>query len=338
MPRNSLDRSSLALCLGLLALASAGPAAARGPVGARDADYQTAIEQAHKRYQSDHGGSIPDNIAAATGANPELYGIVIVRVDGKVWEIGDSKASFPMTATASPFTAALAVEQRGADLFSGPRGAVAGTVPLPNARGSADWGLPPTTALELDGSLATLSLIQPHADAEAKWRGVLENLGRFAGGDLAVDPRAYNSEKPLVSRLPQIARDLGSDGRLADDADVTADLYLRQSAVAVTTRDLAIMAATLANDGVNPLNRKKVVNPATAQKIQALLAGKRKGQSAWMAKGGILACAGNSGAILVVLPGRLGLATYAPPLDGNGVSVRGQRAIKYLSQALMFNP
>ncbi len=327
-----------ALALGMLALGSAWPALARGPMGARDADIQMAVAQAHKRYQSDHSGKIPANIAAATGASPDSYAIVVVRVDGKIFEVGDSALRFVLTSVSSPFTAALAVEQNGPDLFSSAKGAVAGTVPLPNARGSADWGAAPTTALELDGSLATLSLVQPQRNADGKWKALLENFSLFAGGELAYDTRAYQAEKPLVPNLSQAARNLGKDGRLSDDPEITADLYLRQNAVAVTTRELAIMAATLANDGVNPVNQKKVVSAATAQAVQPLLAAARKGQSVWMSKEGILACAGSSGAIMVVLPGRLGIATYAPPLDGGGVSVRGQRAIKYLSQALMFSP
>jgi glutaminase len=327
-----------ALAIGLLAVAMLGPAAARGPMGARDADFETAVEQAHKRYKSDRGGKVSESIAAVTSNSPDAYAIVVVRVDGKVFERGDSGLKFLLTATATPFTAALAAEQQGADLFSSAKGAVAGTVPLPNARGSSDWGLAPTAALELDGSLATLSLVQPQKDAEGKWRALLENFGKFAGAELAVDQRAYKAAKPVVPRLPQQARQLGTDGRLKDDADITADLYLRQNTVSVTARELAIMAATLANDGVNPVQQKRVVTAATAQAIAPLLAAKRKGQSAWMSKEGILAIAGSSGAIMIVLPGRLGIATYAPPLDAGGVSVRGQRAVKYLSQALMFNP
>jgi len=270
--------------------------------------------------------------------SPDAYAIVVVRVDGKVFEQGDAAVRFLLTEAAAPFTAALAVEQQGADLFSSAKGAVAGTVPLPNARGSSDWGLAPTAALEFDGALATLSLVQPQKDAEGKWRVLLENFGRFAGEELAVDQRAYQAATPVVARVPQQARQLATDGRLKDDADLTADLYLRQYTVSVTARELAIMAATLANDGVNPVNQKRVVSAATAQAMTPLLAAKRKGQSAWMSKQGILACAGSSGVIMVVLPGRLGIATYAPPLDAAGVSVRGQRAVRFLSQALMFNP
>ena len=316
----------------------AGTAVARGPIGARDADYQMAVTQAHSRYRDDHSGSIPDNVVASTGAAADSFGVVVVRIDGKIYEAGDAGIRFAQSTLAAPFTAALAIEQHGPDVLSGPKGAVAGTVPLPPARGSADWGLAPTSALELDGSLATLSLLQPQKDAEGKWKILLESFGKFAGAGLALDQRAYRSDKPLVPRVPQIARDLGSDGRLADDAAITADLYLRQCALTVSARELAIMAATLANDGVNPVTQTRVISVATAQKVQAMLAAKRKGHSAWMVKAGIAGSIGNTGGIIVVLPGRLGLATYSPPLDAAGVSVRGQRAVKYLSQALLFNP
>jgi len=165
---------------------------------------------------------------------------------------------------------------------------------------------------------------------------LLDNLNKFAGRELSVNDAAYHGATPLAARVPQIARELASDGRLQDDVDSTADLFLRQASVAVTAHDLAIMAATLANDGVNPVTRKTVVKPAVAQAMQAQLTAARKGSSAWMSKAGIAASAGISGGIFVVVPGRLGIAVYAPPLDASGVSVRGQKAIKYLSQALMF--
>jgi glutaminase len=155
---------------------------------------------------------------------------------------------------------------------------------------------------------------------------------------LAVHNGAYRAATPIVPRVPENARDLSDEGRLLDDEQPTVDLYLRQSSLALTTRYLAVMAATLANDGMNPLTRQQVVSTAVAQSIQGQLASTRSGTAEWMVKAGIRANASASGAIIVVLPGRLGLAVYSPPLDASGVSVRGQRAIKYLSQALFFNP
>jgi glutaminase len=325
------------IATGLLAV-TASDAIARGPIGAREADYEMAVSQAHQRYQADPSGKVPENVAALAGTRPDAFGVVVVRSDGRVFEAGDTSLRFPQGAIAATFTAALALEQHGSDLMSSAKGAVAGTVPLPNARGAADWGLAPTAALELDGSLATLSLVQPSGDAAGKWTLILDNFGKFAGAPLSLDEHAYRAEKPLVARLPQAAQELATDGRLKDDPGITADLYLKQISVAATTRELAIMAATLANDGVNPVNEKRVVSAETAKKVQEMLLAKRKGQSAWMFKAGIAASVGNTGAIIVVLPGRLGVATYSPPLDSAGVSVRGQRAIKYLSQALLFNP
>jgi glutaminase len=319
----------------LLWLASSSTTLARGPLGAREADYQLAISQAYQRYQSDTTGKIAEPIAGLP-ALATHYAVVIVRVDGKIWEQGDARVPFVLAAMAAPFTAALAAEQRGPELLNSTAGAVAGTAPVPPGRTVADWGPAPNMAFGAEGSIATLGLVQPQHDADAKWRALMQNFNRFAGAELSVNDRAYHGEPPLAARVPQLTRELASDGRLQDDVDPTADLYLRQSAVSVTARDLAIMAATLANDGVNPVDRKMVVKPEVAQAIQSQLLAPRKGSSTWMSKAGIAASAGISGGIFVVVPGRLGIAVYAPPLDASGVSMRGQKAIKYLSQALMF--
>lgn len=316
----------------LLATSVAG---ARGPLGAREADYQMAVAQAYQRYRAEATGKVAEPVAALS-AVPTHYAVVVVRVDGKIWEEGDARVPFVLGAMAAPFTAALAAEQHGPELLNSTAGAVAGTAPVPPGRTVADWGPAPNVAFGLEGSIATLSLVQPQRDAEGKWRGLLENLSQFAGASLSVNDAAYHGATPLAPRVPQVTRELASDGRLKDDVDSTADLYLRQSSVTVSAHDLAIMAAALANDGVNPVTGKKAVSAAVAQSIQGQLTGARKGSSAWMSKAGIAASAGISGGIFVVVPGRLGIAVYAPPLDGSGVSVRGQKAIKYLSQVLMF--
>jgi glutaminase len=324
------------LGIGLLSLAGA-TVSARGPLGARDADYQLAVSQAYQRYQAEPTGKIAEPIAALS-ATPNHYAIVVVRVDGKIWEQGDVRVPFVLTALAAPFTAALAAEQGGPEVLNSTQGAVAGTAPVPPARTVADWGSAPNAALGVDGSIATLSLVKPQHDADGKWRALLDNFNKFAGAELSVNAAAYKGTTPLVPRVPQSTKELGSDGRLFDDADAMADLYLRQNSVSVTAHDLAVMAATLANDGVNPVSGKTVVSAAAAHSIQAQLKSARKGSSAWMSKAGIPASAGISGGVFVVVPGRLGIAVYSPPLDSSGVSVRGQKAIRYLSQALMFTP
>jgi glutaminase len=330
-------RNWVILAAGVLALGLSAGTPARGPKAARDADYQLAVTQAHKRYASNTSGKVANDVPALAAVSPDLFAVVVTRVDGQVVEAGDSGKTLALTGIGAPFTAALVAEQQGVEALTGTLAAVAGIAPLPNARGAADWGDSPTTALAPDGSLATLALVQPKGDVEAKWRALLDNFSKFSGTRIGLDDAAYRSAQSAAARVQDIARRLAEDGRLVDDAQATSDLFLRQAATAVTTRELSIMAATLANDGVNPVTRHRATRAPVAQNIQQLVAlsGVRGGKSSALNKSGLIATASRSGAIIVIVPGRMGIAVYAPPLDSAGVSVRGQLALRYLNQALM---
>ena len=298
-------RPGLTILAGLLALVSVDVSLARGPKGARDSDMQMAVTQAHKRYKPDSSGTLAEVVPTGTRISPELYGVVVVRVNGKVFEAGDTNVPFVLAAVAAPFTAALVIEQQG----------------------NAKLGNP----LDREGSIATVSLVKPQHDADAKWRAVIGNLGAFSGRELFLDRDMYRSASAATASAQEIARHLAGQGRLQDDADATADLFVKQGAVTLTARDLAIMAATLANDGKNPLSGNTVVKPEVCQTLQSLIF------TYGLQKVGMTAVAGKSGAIIAIVPGRMGIATYSAPLDAAGNSVRGQRAIKYLSQALQVN-
>jgi glutaminase len=285
-----------------LVFTSSLPAPARGPIGGRDADYQMAIAQAHKRYLPDRSGTIPDAVPRLAKISPNLYGVVLVRVDGKVWEAGDSRIPFVLSGVAAPFTAALVAGQ-GVTLGDNP--------------------------LDGEGALVTISLAGPQHDAGAKWRAVLGNLGAFAGRDLLLDDGMYRSASAAAVSVQEMARKLAADGKLHDDADATADLYVKQSAVTLTAYDLALMAATFANDGKNPMNGRVVVKPGISKSLQTLIS--RDG----LQQAGMASVAGKAGCIVAVVPGRFGLAVYSPPLDAAGTSVRGKRAIQYLAHVLM---
>jgi glutaminase len=297
----SRHRPGLVVLAGLLALVVSDHSLARGPKGARDADMQTAVSQAHKRYKPDRSGTIPDFVPRLSKISPDLYGVVLVRVDGKIFEAGDTRIPFVLTAVAAPFTAALVAEQHGA-----------GT----------------QNPLDLEGSLTTVSLVKPQHDPQGKWRAVLAGFGAFAGRELFLDDDMYRSASTATESVREIARRLAGQGLLQDDADATSDLFVKQGAVTLTARDLAVMAATLANDGRNPVKGNAVVKPEVARRLQALVA------ASGLQNVGMTAMAGKGGAIIGIVPGRMGIATYSPPLDAAGTSVRGERAIKYLSQAL----
>jgi glutaminase len=327
------------LAAGVLALGMSASTPARGPKAARDADYVLAVNQAHKRYAGNPAGKVTNDVPVLAAVSPSLFAVVVARVDGKIFEAGDASTRFALTGLAAPFAAALVAEQRGPEALSGTLAAAAGLTPLPNARGASDWGASPTTALKPRGAIATLALLEPKGDADAKWRALQLNLSKFANAPVSVDDAIYRSAKTDPRQIEATARDLAGDGGLADDVTVTTDLYLRQGSVTVTARELAVMAATLANDGVNPSSRDAAVRPAVAQGIVQLIsqAGIRGGKSSALNKAMLIATSGSSGAILVVVPGRLGIGVYAPPLDSSGVSVRGQQALRYLDQALMLD-
>jgi glutaminase len=201
--------------------------------------------------------------------------------------------------------------------------------PFAAAMVAEQGGTPADKSFDAEGSLVTLSLAKPQHDADAKWRAVLGNLGAFAGRDLFLDDGVYRSANAAAAAVQEMAQKLAADGKLQDDAAVTADLYVRQGAVTLTAYDLALMAATVANDGKNPLNGRVVVKPEVSKSLQTLIG--RDG----LQRAGMASVSGKAGCIIAVVPGRFGLAVYSPPLDAAGNSVRGKRAIQYLSQVLM---
>src|SRR5262245_50906007 len=158
----------------LLTLLMATAATARGPLGARDADLQMAVSQAHKRYKDDRSGKVPADVPALTKISPDFYGVVIVRVDGKIYEAGDTSIPFVLAAVATPVTAALVAEQQGTEVLAHKVGVAAGP-PTAATTQPVGTGAGANNPLDWEGSISTLSLVQPQKDVDAKWRAVLGN-------------------------------------------------------------------------------------------------------------------------------------------------------------------
>ena len=188
------------------------------------------------------------------------------------------------------------------------------------------------------GAIATTSLI-PGDTAEAKWERVRDGLSRFAGRELSLDHDVYASEAASNLRNRGIAHLLESYGRVSFDPDEATDVYTRQCSLDVTAHDLAVMAATLADGGVNPVTGVRVIVPGVCRRVLAVMAtaGLYELSGDWLYEIGLPGKSGVSGGIVTVAPGKGGLATYSPPLDAAGNSVRGQLATKYLSERLGLN-
>jgi glutaminase len=188
------------------------------------------------------------------------------------------------------------------------------------------------------GAIASSSLV-PGDTAEEKWEAIRSGLSRFAGRELSLDSDVYASESATNLRNHGIARLLASYDRIYFDPDQTTDVYTRQCSLSVTVHDLAVMGATLADGGMNPITGEQVVGRGVCRRVLAVMAtaGLYELSGDWLYEIGMPGKSGVSGGIVTVSPGKGGMATYSPPLDAAGNSVRGQLVTKFLAERLGLN-
>jgi len=188
------------------------------------------------------------------------------------------------------------------------------------------------------GAIAATSLA-PGATAEAKWEFVREGLSRFAGRALSLNREVYESEAATNQRNEGIAKMLRAHQRIYFDPIESTDVYTKQCSLNVTARDLATMGATLANGGMNPITRDRVIDPIHCQHVLAVMvtAGLYENSGDWLYETGLPGKSGVAGGMVTVAPGKGGLGTFAPRLDGAGNSVKGQLAARHVSEQLALN-
>ena len=296
------------------------------------------LTEAYERYRSEPGGSVADYIPVLANASPERFGVCVVGVRGASFDVGDSHVEFSIQSVSKPFVFALVCNAIGYGTARDRLGVNSTGFPF-NSLMAVELNRARTmNPLVNAGAIATTSLV-PGDSAQEKWEHILEGLSRFAGRDLALDNEVYESESASNLRNQGIAHLLRSYQRLYFDPDETTDVYTRQCSVSVTVHDLAAMAATLANGGVNPLTGVRVVAPGVCRRVLAVMAtaGLYELSGDWLYEIGMPGKSGVSGGIVTVSPGKGGLATYSPPLDDAGNSVRGQLVTKFLSERLGLN-
>jgi glutaminase len=259
-------------------------------------------------------------------ASPDLFGLAVMGVRGRSFSVGDSAVEFSIQSVSKPFVFALVCEALGFDEARKRIGVNNTGLPFNSVMAielNADRTMNP---LVNAGAIATTSLV-PGDSADEKWQNVLGGLSKFAGRPLAIDPAVYASEAANNMHNQGIARLLESYGRM------------KQCSINVNVTDLAVMGATLADGGVNPLTGERVVSADTCKRVLAVLAtaGLYEQSGEWMYDIGLPGKSGVSGGIITIAPGKGGVATYSPPLDAAGNSVRGQLASKFLSDLLGLN-
>jgi glutaminase len=293
------------------------------------------VMEAHERFRCVDQGQVSQVYPALARVPGDLFGICVVGTDGSVFQVGDAEHAFTVMSVSKPFVFALvcdligatgARERLGVNATGHAFNSLAGIERNPDGR---------TNPMVNAGAIATTSLA-PGGNTDAKWCFIHEGLSRFAGRELALNEEVYASASETNFRNRSIAWMLKSVGRIYCDPAEAVDLYTRQCSLNVSAKDLAVMGATLADGGFNPVTREQVVHPDVCHYALAVMltAGLYETSGDWLYEIGLPGKSGIGGGIVTVSPGKGGLGTFAPPLDEAGNSIRGQLAAQFLSQRL----
>ena len=294
-----------------------------------------ALDEAYAKFRDEDSGA-PSTLYPALARVPRhLYGLCASGVGGGIYAAGDAEHGFALMSVAKPFVFALVCEAFGAAEMRRQLGANATGLPFNSATAVERSPDGRTNPMVNAGAIGTVSLA-PGGDVEAKWKFVQEGLSRFAGRELPLDEEVFPSAAATNHRNRALANLLQTYGFLGCPPTEAVDLYTRQSCLRVTATDLAIMGATLANGGVNPRTGERLVGAAACHHTLAVMAtaGLYETSGDWLYDVGVPGKSGIGGGIVVVSPGKGGLAAFSPPLDGYGNSVRGQLAAGFLSKRL----
>ena len=296
------------------------------------------MAEAHERFKSIGEGKNADYIPALAEVPGDLFGVCVVGATGTAYTAGDTEYEFSIQSVSKPFVFALICQAIGEDEAREKLGVNSTGLPFNSVLAIERTDDRTTNPMVNAGAIAAASLA-PGTTADAKWQFICDGLSRFAGRGLTFNSEVYQSETAANQRNQGIASLLQSYQRIYFDPLQATDVYTKQCSLNVTAKDLALMAATLANGGVNPLTKERVIDAVHCQHVLAVMvtAGLYENSGDWLYETGLPGKSGVSGGIVTVSPGKGGLGTFAPPLDDAGNSVKGQLTAKFLSEGLGLN-
>src|ERR1700676_3636934 len=288
------------------------------------------LTQSHAEFSAETGGAVADYIPELSKAAPNHFGISLATIDGHVYEVGDTGIPFTIQSISKAFVFALALDTLGAARVESAIGVEPSGDAFNSIRLNADNH--PFNAMVNSGAIACSGLIR-EAQGEGAFEYIRQALSRFAGRDLGVDDAVFASESATGDRNRAIAYLLRNSSVIKDDVGAVLEVYFRQCSILTTARDIAIMGATIANRGRNPVTGKQVATPYAISRTLSVMtsSGMYDYAGEWIYRVGIPAKSGVGGGILAALPARLGLGSYSPRLDSHGNSVRGIKVCEALS-------
>jgi glutaminase len=323
----------------IIVLGLAAPAAwAQTP-----AQIQGALDAAYAKYKDLQEGKNADYIPALARVDANIYGIALVTTDGKVYTAGDVKSQVSIQSISKVFTMAKVMEESGPDAIANTIGVDATGMRF-NSIVSIEFsqkalGGPEMNSLVNPGAIATTSMVKG-ASRDAIWNSILSYYSEFAGRLLSVDQEVFKSESDTNQRNQAIGYLMYAYGYIKAEPMRATDIYTEQCSVSVNAKDLATMAGTLADGGRNPVTGKQVLKQEYVPRVLAVMAtaGLYDDSGKWLFRTGLPGKSGVGGGLIAVSPGRFGIAVVSPPLDEAGNSVRAQKAIADVSNALGGNP
>jgi len=313
-------------------------------VGAQS-DPQAAVNAAYAKFKDLREGKNADYIPALAKVDPNLFGIALVMADGKVYTAGDQTTEVSIQSISKVFTMAQVIQEQGVESIEKRIGVDAtgarfnSIIAIEGVRSVVGTGAPEMNALVNPGAISATSMVTG-SSSDAVWNKIIGLHNDFAGRSLKVLQDVYKSESDTNQRNQAIGALMFAYGYIKTDWKQAVDLYTRQCSIGVNTKDLATMAATLAAMGKNPVTGKQVMDASKVPAVLAVMAtaGLYDDSGKWLYHTGLPAKSGVGGGIIAVSPGKFGIAVISPPLDDAGNSIRAQRAITEISNALGGNP
>lgn len=287
---------------------------------------QTIVEDVHARHHNDASGEVATYIPELGNADPEHFGICLASVDGQIFEAGDTRVPFTIQSISKAFVFAMALEEHGRDevlrhVGVEPSGDAFNSIVLDEMTGR------PFNPMVNAGAIATTALIGG-ASTESRFEHLRHTFSLAAGRELQRDEAVFESERLTGHRNRAIAHLMLNFGMIPDRVDEILDLYFSQCALLVTAHDLALMGATIANLGTNPLTGEYVFGVEVAKDVLSVMftCGMYDFSGEWAFRVGMPAKSGVAGGVLGVVNRQVGLGTYSPRLDARGNSARGIKA------------
>jgi glutaminase len=294
--------------------------------------FRSYLSELHEKYRYLNDGTVADYIPELALAKPEWFGICAVTVDGQVFDVGDCEKQFTIGSISKPFIYGLALEDRGREYVNSkvsvePTGEAFNSIVLDEKTNR------PYNPMVNAGAIATTDLIKGNSATE-RLKRILEMFRRYTGRTPDINVPVFLSEKATGNRHRAIAYLMLNFGMVTDRIEETLDLYFQQCSIMVNAHDLAMMAATLANGGINPISGERAIDERYVQDVISVMltCGMYNYSGEWAYRVGMPAKSGVCGGITALVPSKLGIGTFSPLVDIKGNSVRGIKVCEDLAR------